>query len=610
MNLLCLDFETKDPYIRLGLGAGWVYKIHVENSTFKVLGYSLCWITNHIKAPSYHRISELDYLKHSLDQADGVIMHNAQYDLGCLRALGIEIKNLKVYDTKIIAQLYDNNLQSYSLDNLSKLYLPQDQQKKKSSLADSVKKHHLLRTPGGRDPDENAATYMQRAAKFAIENMDVMQEVDFAAVAEYANYDTIATANLFLKYIETISLEQAEYWSSIQKICVKLRERGVKIDLNVIRSNLPLLEKDIDDVWQQIRTHMHPSFTKLQLDSPKQLTNILNDKGYRLPISKKGNDSSDSKWMAEQNDPLLTLIVEYRTLTLLHRDYFVKPLNFQEYTCPEAMCGERYGRVYPEYNLFGAITGRFSSSSPNIQQIPKRNKKWGAICRSMFVPDDPNKQWHSLDWSNQEGRLQLHYALLINATGAQELVDKFHENPSLDLHQTVADLAKIARNAAKAVNLGLSYGMGKEKLMKSLKLPLKQAESVLRQYYEALPFLNQLTTEAQRRLKTYGHIKTIGGRLARREKPVIMPDGRVWELDYKALNKLIQGSGADFMYACLIEADKAGLDIMAIVHDEFCIEGTIKDALEMKSIMENTIKISVPMVAEIHSGKSWSMKEE
>lgn len=207
MKYLVLDFETKDPYIGLGLGAGWVYALHNPNSLFRVIGFSTCSIDNHdpaIKeplgdpsAPYYSTVNEVPLLNRALQEHDAVVFHNAQYDLGCLLSLGINIDNLVVYDTKIIAHLYDNRLQSYSLDYLAKLYLPAEQQKKAESLEDAAIKLGLVKHLLPKREEYNERLFRMKVKKWCYENMDVIQEADFKTMAYYANQDAIVTANLF-----------------------------------------------------------------------------------------------------------------------------------------------------------------------------------------------------------------------------------------------------------------------------------------------------------------------------------------------------------------------------------------------------------------------------
>ncbi len=201
-----LDFETKDPYISLGLGAGWIYDLHSQYSLFKVLGFGFLTIADsNIGEATYldlNKVENIESIKELLESHDGVIMHNAQYDLGCLKALKIKIDHLKVYDTKIMAQLYNNTLNSYSLDYLSKKYLPKELQKDQQRLIESVALQGLLKSPSGKTVSCTNKTFPERALKWAYQNMDVLQELDFETIAHYAKMDVIATANLFNYFLE------------------------------------------------------------------------------------------------------------------------------------------------------------------------------------------------------------------------------------------------------------------------------------------------------------------------------------------------------------------------------------------------------------------------
>lgn len=403
-----------------------------------------------------------------------------------------------------------------------------------------------------------------------------------------------------------ITLDQANKWSNLQILCVKQRTKGICVDLDHIRKYIPVVKKEIERLKYEV---CKSEILEEEIDSPIKLAKRLKLMSYDLPKTAKGGNSTDSKWMSQQEDPLLDMIVEYRTCKIILGTFFEKILDMQEYTCPEGYCGGRWGRVYPEYNLFGAMTGRFSSSHPNIQNIPARHPVWGPICRSIFWPEE-GKIWVHADWSNQEGRLQVDYGLKINAPGAQKMLDEFIKDPYLDLHQTVADIAGIERSHAKTVNLGLSYSMGTKKLAKSLKLSLKQTEAVLDKYYQALPYLDVLKQEVQKALINNGRITTLGGRQALREPVWYTETGERVDKSYKALNKLIQGSGADMMYAAWEKCWEEGLDVLCVVHDEINIAVTNdekgkKDIDRLRNIMENSLRTKVPMVVEITQGLCW-----
>lgn len=623
-KFLVFDFETKDPYISLGLGAGWVFPLHIQNALSRVIGVSYCLVdldTKEMTSRIYLDLdiqgnligTELDEVYQNISKFSRliqkykkVIAHNAQYDLGYLLTLGIDIKDLEVYDTKIIAQLYDNSLMSYSLDFLSKKYLKQKDQKDKGSLVDIVTAHKLIKMK------PTCKSYYKRAMKFVYENMDVLQRLDFNTMAHYANLDTTATAKLFLGFIKKIPLETCHYWSNLQLICVKMRTKGISIDMDVVYKAIEDMTKERSILADKLVTL---GLKEVNPDSPSQLAKALSIMKYKLPKTPTGALSVAKEFLDSlPEDELISTIKDYREVNKILNDFFIKIRDMQIYTCPEAAHGGKRGRVFPEMNVFGAITGRFSSKCPNIQQIPSRSPKYADLTRSMFIPDE-GTQWVSLDWSNQEGRIALHYAVLINADGAPAIAHEWTYNPAMDLHQKVADLIGYGRKEAKAINLGLIYSKGEASLAKELKLPTvmeidfkgrlhetggPELKKLLAKYHKLNPWLKQLNILAKTTIGKKGGIITLGGRFSRREHP---------RFDYKALNKLVQGSAADQMYMALTEADRQGIPIICIVHDEFCIQG-VENAEKMKKIMESVVELKVPMLAEVEVGSSWGTVEK
>ena len=604
-----LDFETYDPYIRRELGAGWVYKVRVPTSDFKVIG----WSSGTLETGSNYYSATPEMVEHLKNIRTDIpfVMHNATYDLGCLRALDISIKDLIILDTKIIAQLYDNTLYSYSLDPLAVKYL--NKKKDVSILIDTVKKYNLA-------PEVNlkSKVYEKRLIEWSYSHMDKIQDADIKAMGQYCNQDVNLTLELLDLFLKKVPLEQALYYSKVQKIAVKMRERGIKVDLDVVREGITTLGPKMEDYKAQVYSFLGK---EINLESPKQLNPLLVEKGYDLALNKMNNPSADKKWLNKnaKDDKLLTALLNYREVHKLYGDFFEKILDIQQYTCPGA---EKYGWVFPEIILFGAHrTGRFSSSAPNIQQIPKRSKEYGALTRRMFVPTDPNNSWISLDWSNQEGRLQVHFASLIGAPGVEILVRKFKENPNLDLHGLVVEMTDISRDQAKTINLGLSYGMGEAKLCDELGLATievkkrdnkgkeytyfkagTEASAILNKYHNAFPYLKVLSKIAQFQIDKNGFILTLNKRKLKLEDS---------NSGYKAMSKLIQGSAADQMIEALIKADELGADIICIVHDEFNIEGGPISITNMRQIMEDRITpLVIPMIAVGKIGPNWGELHE
>ena len=199
-------------------------------------------------------------------------------------------------------------------------------------------------------------------------------------------------------------------------------------------------------------------------------------------------------------------------------------------------------------------------SNPNLQQIPARHKDLGPLIRSIFIPEQDCK-WGTFDYSQQEPRILVHYAKLQELPGVNEIVDAYQAGDA-DFHQVVADMANIERKQAKTINLGLMYGMGKNKLMAELGLMKDSAEKLIKQYHMKAPFVKRLMENVSNKANDRGKIRTLLGRACHFDlwqpihfgvyKPLPLEQARK-EYDeplkraftYKALNRLIQGSAAD-----------------------------------------------------------------
>jgi DNA polymerase-1 len=169
-------------------------------------------------------------------------------------------------------------------------------------------------------------------------------------------------------------------------------------------------------------------------------------------------------------------------------------------------------------------------------------------------------------------------------------------------------MASIDRNAAKIINLGLSYGMGVNKLSKQLGVSTPEAKELIKKYHEALPFLSVLNKRCMATMSNKKGIRTLGGRISRLDPPLFDKDTqKMLSFEYKGLNKLIQGSAADQVIEAMIKIDKAGIPMLFSVHDEICLSLKNRaDAGIVKEIMENCVDLEVPMLTDIGEGKNWS----
>jgi DNA polymerase I-like protein with 3'-5' exonuclease and polymerase domains len=184
---------------------------------------------------------------------------------------------------------------------------------------------------------------------------------------------------------------------------------------------------------------------------------VFDKLGLLYERTDKSNAPSFTKnFLQEHKHPIVQKIAKARELNKSHSTFIDSILRF-----------EHYGRIHADINPIrsdqgGTVTGRFSYSNPNLQQIPARNKDLGPMIRGLFLPERDHK-WGCFDYSQQEPRLVVHYAATTQPISFDESVIKIVErfkNNTVDFHQTVAEMAGISRSQAKTINLGLFYGIG------------------------------------------------------------------------------------------------------------------------------------------------------
>jgi DNA polymerase I-like protein with 3'-5' exonuclease and polymerase domains len=287
------------------------------------------------------------------------------------------------------------------------------------------------------------------------------------------------------------------------------------------------------------------------------------------------------------------------------------------------------GRIHAEAHPLkndggGTVTGRFSYSNPNLQQIPARDPQIGKMIRSLFIPEE-GATWGIFDYSQQEPRITVHYSSLLGLTGAAEAVNAY-SNEGADFHQIVADMAGIPRKQAKDINLGLTYGMGREKLIKELGLDQEEAARLLEVYHARVPFVRAIQDRCTRIAQQRGYITTLAGRKCHfdlwepvgylaNEKKTPLPeqaarqeygDNLKRSFTYKALNKLIQGSAADMTKLAMRELWKEGMVPHIQIHDELDFSIFNKEQSEMViDKMVNCVEMRVPLVVDYESGNNW-----
>jgi DNA polymerase I-like protein with 3'-5' exonuclease and polymerase domains len=330
-----------------------------------------------------------------------------------------------------------------------------------------------------------------------------------------------------------------------------------------------------------------------------------------------GQPKFDKNFLATHDSPLAKMVVECREINKA-RTTFIESITKHSHR----------GRIHAEIHQMrsdqgGTVTGRFSYSNPNLQQIPARHAILGPLIRSIFIPEKDH-EWGIFDYSQQEPRLVVHYASLRHFSGADKFVDSYNEDETTDFHTMVSEMADIPRKQAKTINLGLFYGMGKGKLMSQLGVDLETASDLLAAYNERVPFVKQLMNDTMNKASKKGFLHTHEGRRCRFDlweptnewgkKSLPLAEAqreygehmikRAWT--YKALNRLIQGSAADQTKKAMIELDKEEYLAHIQVHDELDFSvASDKDKNRIKNIMENCVELAVPSKVDVECGKNW-----
>ena len=591
---IAIDLETCDPHL-MTCGPGWAigrgYVVGVGVATDDWKGY---FPIRHEGGGNLDETLVLRWIKNILSSSKReVIFHNALYDVGWLKREGIKVEG-KILDTIIAAPLINEHRFSYSLDNLGSTYC--DEKKDESLLQDA-------------------------ALAFGINPKSQMYKLPSKYVGPYAEQDAALTLKLWKKLKLEISEQNLEKVLDMEcrliPLLLEMRWRGVRVD----EEKAEVISKQLSTEEQKIQVEIKRKYgSEVNLWANASLQKIFDENSLWYPKTEKGMASFQRDWLEGHQHKLPQLIVRARKLNKARTTFIDKMIKEHCFN----------GKIHAEAHAMrndrgGTVSGRFSYSNPNLQQVPARDPEIGSLIRSLFIPEE-GCQWGVFDYSQQEPRLTVHYANQMNLSGAKDAVAEYMEK-NADFHQIVADMANIPRKQAKMINLGLSYGMGKEKLIKELGIDNTEAETLFRQYHEKVPFIRALQDQCARVAMERGYIKTFAGRHCRfdlwenrYEKTLPLPLKEAKEkygenlkrsYTYKAMNRLIQGSAADMTKLAMLDLWEEGIIPHLQVHDEIDLSiENIKQANKVTEIMENCIKLAVPLLVDMELGNSWGETEE
>ena len=605
-ELIGVDCETRDPNL-LDRGPGDIRKDGevVGISLATPGGWKRYYPIGHEGGGNVDRDVVVRYVRNQLARAKAVTGANLGYDVGWLRTLDVDLLDFRArtLDVQLLEPLIDEDAPGYSLDKIAHRYL-------------------------GRGKNEERLR--ERAKELGLDPKADLWKLPAQDVGEYAEEDALLPIEIVPKQLELIreqeleevlDLEQRLFW-----VCVAMRRQGVKVDLDkAVRLNQ---ESFVRESALQVEIDREAGFS-VNCWSSDDLARYFITNNLPIALTEKGNPSFDAEVLSQVEHPWVQKVLVWRKMNKMRRDFIeggVLEWNIN-------------GRIHPEVHAlreesYGTRSGRISYSKPNLQQVPSRDPEWGPIIRGLYLPED-GERWGRFDYSQQEPRLTVHYAALRGFPQADVVARRYIEDPSTDYHQVVADLAGIERRPAKTINLGLTYGMGKKKLLRSLGVPLADAERIYSAYHRLLPFVRRLTDEITRLADTRGYVKTLSGRRRRfdRWNPVSWDlrkasGYRAYPLDearelwpgepitraftHKALNSVIQGGGADITKKAMVELyESYGYIPLIQVHDE--LDYSLADEKHVpiiKAAMENVYQLVIPLLVDPEIGPSWGELDE
>ena len=654
IDTVAVDLETYDPDLKTkGSGA-------VRNVGY-VCGIGVCTGKQALYFPIRHAMSgnldpkqTWDILNKKLFQNPNIkkVFHNAMYDVCWIRAESGLMPKGKLLDTMIAASVIDENRMRYTLDSISKDYLS-GESKYKYDLQDKSLKEYGIKDP-----------------------LNSMHKLPYSLVKDYAEQDvklTLKLWNIFKpKLKETLFVNPEGEKKNLEKIfrletdlfpcLVDMKFKGVRVDVEKAKQFGNELETEREQLIKDIHKETGIKIEIWASASIKKLLDQQQIKDYKT-TPKSGMPQLPKQYLRTHKNKYLRMIARARECDKAKSAFVEGLLSFVH-----------KGRIHADINQIrsdqgGTVTGRFSMSNPNLQQVPAKGEI-GKRIREIFIPEE-GCSWGSFDYSQQEPRIVVNYALKWDLPGTDSLAEAYSEDPKTDFHKIVADMAKIPRSQAKTINLGLFYGMGKMKLQKELGLTPHQARNLFYEYHSKVPFIKELSNGLIEFAEEHELIYTLGDRFCRfnrwepydkqwnaelgrfeieikieekkynEEKeewqiitsykyepvPVLTkeqarlkyheqyPDDKEYNnfnghyrlaFTYRALNRLVQGSAADMTKQAMVNLYKTGILPHIQIHDELCV--SIPDdetAQKVKNIMENAIRLRIPNKVDYASGKNW-----
>ncbi len=493
-----------------------------------------------------------------------IIGHDLKPLLSFLKAkYQVSLENIRIQDTQILAFL--KNPEKVGFDEVLKQYLKEEW-----------------------IPHEKIKDFKTKSKAGKLEQLD-MELNALKRLCEYFEKGGLE---------ENLLALAREVETPFVKVLIGMEFQGFKIDAPYFKRLEQEFKNELHVLERQILELIGVDFN---LNSPKQLSEILYEK-LELPQNKSHSTDEKSLLKILDKHPSIALILEYRELNKL----------FNTYTTPLLRLKDKDDKIHTTFIQTGTATGRLSSHSPNLQNIPVRSPK-GLLIRKGFIASSKEYCLLGVDYSQIELRLLAHFSQ------DKDLMDAFLKGRDIHLETSKAlfgeDLAKEKRSIAKSINFGLVYGMGSKKLSETLNIPLNEAKSYIEAYFKRFPsikdYLNSMKEEILKTSKAF----TLLGRY------------RVFDFtganDYikgnylrEGVNAIFQGSASDLLKLGMLKVSERfknnpSVRLLLQVHDELIFEIEEKNALELQQEIQRILNdevypLRVPLETSAFIAKRWN----
>lgn len=574
-DTLCLDVETDglDPIDNRIVGVSLASSS--EKSVYIPLRHSYLGLTpaDQIEAPVFFEI-----LRHAL-VGKKIVGHNLKFDLAFLASDGVEV-DASLFDTMIAGYVIDPT-RSNALKNLGR-----------SLFNFEVTEYRDIAGAG----------------KFA--------EVDLASACEYACQDVLLTMHLYHLFQQELALKKLnrlfeELEMPVLRILLQMERTGIGLNSAYLHELSAEIAGRLSTLEASIHQHAGRSFN---VNSTQQLQEVLfTDLGLKPPKKTKTGYSTDSevlKLLSVQH-PIGVDLLEYRELSKL-RSTYAESLT--------SLVNSKTGLIHASFNQAVTATGRLSSSNPNMQNIPIKTE-WGRKIRRAFVPPRSGDVFVSIDYSQIELRLLAHFSQ------DPSLVEAFIEN--IDIHSMSAgrifnkspqEVTASERTVGKTVNFGILYGISAHGLAEDLAISRPQAKEYIDSFYNSFSEVTRFFDEVLVQARATGEVETLLGRVRH------LPDINSTKFQLRsgaervAKNTRLQGSAADLVKKAMLDSVKMlrennfNASLILQIHDEL-VFSLPKAELEqaaplLKQVMENCVKLNVPLVCDLACGDNLADLED